>query len=223
MEAVRPTHRHRAPSRRQSLRQRLQLERRSPRPPKSKPERPGSRRVESTSGAQPRPSARSKRSGAQAASDELRRPWQTSRHRPPLGPKDLMASSVSAAGVDGLEWQVAAVRSIVERIGLGPIPIRPALCFTSAEWGLFSRPIHMDGAVIAWAKALIVQIRSGGPLDPRAIDLLARQVGIWTCPRSRSLGRALSRPCWPATRRGEMKSKRIRFRGRLEGLCRCRQ
>ena len=78
--------------------------------------------------------------------------------------------------VEGLGWQVAAVRAVVEPIGFGHIPIRPALCFTDAEWGLFSKPIQMGGAVISWAKALVAQIRTDGPLDPRTIDLLAREL-----------------------------------------------
>jgi hypothetical protein len=78
--------------------------------------------------------------------------------------------------VEGLGWQVAAVRSIVEPIGFGHAPIRPALCFTNAEWGLFSKPIQMDDTVISWAKALVAQIGADGPLDPRTIDLLAREL-----------------------------------------------
>jgi hypothetical protein len=78
--------------------------------------------------------------------------------------------------VEGLGWQVAAVRSIVESIGFGHVAIRPALCFTDAEWGLFSKPIQMDGAAIAWAKALVALIRADGPLDSGTIDLLAREL-----------------------------------------------
>jgi hypothetical protein len=78
--------------------------------------------------------------------------------------------------VDGLGWQVDAVRRVVEPIGFGQVPIRPALCFTDAEWGLFSKPIQMNGALISWAKALISEIRVEGPFDPTTIDLLAREL-----------------------------------------------
>ncbi len=78
--------------------------------------------------------------------------------------------------VEGLGWQVAAVGAVVDRIGFGHVPIRPALCFTDAEWGLFSKPIHMDGAMVAWAKALVAAIRAPGPLEPTTIDLLAREL-----------------------------------------------
>lgn len=78
--------------------------------------------------------------------------------------------------VEKLEWQLDAVRAVVDRIGFGHVPIRPVLCFTDAEWGLFSKPIRMNGALIAWAKALVAEIRTPGPLDPPTIDLLAREL-----------------------------------------------
>lgn len=34
----------------------------------------------------------------------------------------------------------------------------------------------MDGTVISWATALVAEIRVAGPLDPRTIDLLAREL-----------------------------------------------
>ena len=62
--------------------------------------------------------------------------------------------------VEGLDWQVEAVSAVVERIGFGHVPIRPTLCFTDAEWGLFSKPIRMNEATVTWAKALVTEIRA---------------------------------------------------------------
>ncbi len=42
--------------------------------------------------------------------------------------------------VEGLGWQAEAVRAVLERIGFGLVPIRPALCFTDAEWGYSRGP-----------------------------------------------------------------------------------
>jgi hypothetical protein len=78
--------------------------------------------------------------------------------------------------VGGLGWQVDAVRTVVEPIGFGHLPIRSVLCFTDAEWGLFSKPFAIDGVMITWAKALVTAIREPGPVEPAVVDLLARHL-----------------------------------------------
>ena len=78
--------------------------------------------------------------------------------------------------VDALNWQVEGVRAALTPIGFGDAPVHPSICFTNSEWGLFAKPIRMNGIVIAWATNLIDQVRAPGPLDASAIELLARHL-----------------------------------------------
>lgn len=78
--------------------------------------------------------------------------------------------------VGGLTWQVDAVRAVLDPIGFGAVPVHPVLCFTDSDWGLFSRPIRMNGVAVIWAKELIKEIQRPGLLDNAAIDLLAHEL-----------------------------------------------
>lgn len=78
--------------------------------------------------------------------------------------------------IDGLSWQVNAVRAVLEPIGFGAVPVHPVLCFTDSDWGLFSRPIRMNGVTVTWAKELIKEIRRRGSLDRAAVDLPAHEL-----------------------------------------------
>jgi hypothetical protein len=77
--------------------------------------------------------------------------------------------------VDGLTWQIDAVRTALSPIGFGEAPLHPTLCFTNSEWGLFAKPIRMKDVLVTWAGKLVDAIREPGPLDAAAIDLLARE------------------------------------------------
>jgi hypothetical protein len=75
--------------------------------------------------------------------------------------------------VDGLSWQVDAVRAALSPCGFNEVPVQASLCFTNSEWGLFTRPIQMNGVLITWASRLVEAVRQSGPLDAAAIELLA--------------------------------------------------
>ena len=75
--------------------------------------------------------------------------------------------------VEGLSWQVEAVRAALGPSGFNEVPVHASLCFTNSEWGLFARPIQMNGVLIACASSLIEAVRQPGPLDAAAIELLA--------------------------------------------------
>jgi hypothetical protein len=78
--------------------------------------------------------------------------------------------------VDELNWQVEGVRAALTAIGFGDASVHPSICFTNSEWGLFAKPIRMNGVIISWAANLIDQVRAPGPLDASVIKLLARHL-----------------------------------------------
>lgn len=57
--------------------------------------------------------------------------------------------------VDGLDWQVEAVRKIVGELS---VSITPALCFTDSEWGWFAKPFFLKGVFVSAPGALVRQI-----------------------------------------------------------------
>lgn len=75
--------------------------------------------------------------------------------------------------VTGLQWQVDAVRAVLED---DSVPVHPVLCFTDAEWGLFSRPFTLDGVLCTYAKALAQVINAPGPLGPERVVQIAQQL-----------------------------------------------
>lgn len=78
--------------------------------------------------------------------------------------------------IDGLSWQIDAVRKVLSPIGFGDGPMHPSLCFTSSEWGLFAKPIRLKGVLVTWAGKLVDAIREPGSFDAATIDLLAREL-----------------------------------------------
>jgi hypothetical protein len=78
--------------------------------------------------------------------------------------------------VAAMARQVAAVRQ-----ALPPgdeTPIRSALCFSGAEWGLFDQPFMVDDVAVTWAKPLTKVLRQAGPLTPDVIETLERRIGL---------------------------------------------
>lgn len=71
--------------------------------------------------------------------------------------------------VEKMAGQVDVVRGQLDgyfpAIDLDAI-IRPSLCFVEAEWGLFAKPMTLQGVRIFWPKALIPAITEAGPLEP---------------------------------------------------------
>lgn len=61
----------------------------------------------------------------------------------------------------GLGWQVEAVHNALAGLHA---PIHPALCFPVAAWGLFAKPFHHQGVLVAWAKKLAELIVAPGDL-----------------------------------------------------------
>jgi len=78
--------------------------------------------------------------------------------------------------VAGLEWQVQAVRAVLAPVGFSEMPTHPTLCFTNSEWGLFAKPITVDGVLITWPSRLLESIRTPGTFDATTIDMLGREL-----------------------------------------------
>jgi hypothetical protein len=56
-------------------------------------------------------------------------------------------------------------RMVVEKaVGAG-IPVRAALCFTSADLPPFARPFVLDGVLVTWPRALVRTLRRSGSLN----------------------------------------------------------
>lgn len=77
---------------------------------------------------------------------------------------------------DPLHWQVEAVRRVIAPVGFGTLPIRPVICFSQGEWGLFGRPFRIHGVNVTWAKKLCEQVCQPGLLDDGTIDCVARRL-----------------------------------------------
>jgi hypothetical protein len=63
--------------------------------------------------------------------------------------------------VAGLDEQVGAVRAALSAAGMGTVPVRAALCFTTSEWGLLARPFTINGVLVTWASKLAPRILDG--------------------------------------------------------------
>ncbi len=74
----------------------------------------------------------------------------------------------------GLDWQVEAVRAA---LGDLEVPIHPALCFTSSEWGWFARPFRHKGVLVTWPSRLAEMIAEPGPLGPEEVEEVAQRLG----------------------------------------------
>lgn len=85
--------------------------------------------------------------------------------------------------VDGAQRQVAVIESLLEPFaadrGLAAVPVRGALVFIGAEFGLFASPLHVDGVWVGWGKAIRKRLaeQTQGPLPAGDIaKLLARRL-----------------------------------------------
>jgi hypothetical protein len=75
--------------------------------------------------------------------------------------------------IDGLAWQVAAVRHALG--DLGGVPIHPVVCII-AEWPLLPQAFELSGVQVLWPRLLAKSINKPGPLtniDPIANRLAA--------------------------------------------------
>lgn len=74
--------------------------------------------------------------------------------------------------VDGLQWQVDAVRTVLEDEA---IPVHPALSFVGAEWPMFfAKPFQLKGVWISWPGKLADLVLGDGPLAIDEVDRVAR-------------------------------------------------
>jgi len=80
--------------------------------------------------------------------------------------------------VDGTAWQVQAVRSALESVGLADVPIHPVLCFTNSDWGLFSKGITIGGVRVLWGKKLRELVLQPGSLDPDTCVNIAQVLSV---------------------------------------------
>lgn len=77
--------------------------------------------------------------------------------------------------IDGLDRQVAAVRSALDACGHAEVPVHGALCFTTAELPILGT-LTMRGHLIVYRKALAKRLNASGLLAPPAIRTLAREL-----------------------------------------------
>lgn len=78
--------------------------------------------------------------------------------------------------VDGFEWQVAAVRAVLDPMGFGEVPMHPTLLFTESDWGWFAKPIEIKGVRAMWGMKLCELVTQPGPLSAAAVTAIATQL-----------------------------------------------
>ncbi len=91
----------------------------------------------------------------------------------------LVAGRNCTALVAAMGPQVDAVRAALGEAWAW-VPVRPALCFVSAQWDSPARPFDVGGVAVAWPSALAELIRADGP---RGAD--GRPAGGPSAPRRR--------------------------------------
>lgn len=78
--------------------------------------------------------------------------------------------------VENFDWQVAAVRAVLDPMGFGDVPMHPTLLFTQWKKGLFERPLELRGVRAMWTKRLIELVNEQGPLSDDVIRSIATQL-----------------------------------------------
>jgi hypothetical protein len=90
------------------------------------------------------------------------------------GPTQLFVRGCNRTNyLDGMEKQVAAVRTALGRASLGEVPIYPMIVLIGAEWGFPFRPLKVRGVWVGWPKEANRFVGRRGPLSPRAMSRLA--------------------------------------------------
>ena len=77
--------------------------------------------------------------------------------------------------LDGAARLGTAVRRTV---GLS-VPVHPVLCFVGSDWGVLSRPFHVDGVLVTWPRALGKQVQAKGPIGPSVQQLALELDGMF--------------------------------------------
>jgi Nuclease-related domain len=78
--------------------------------------------------------------------------------------------------IDGLDRQVSAVRDALEANSHAGVPVQGVLCFTAAAELPLLGTLKMRGHLLLHSKALAKRLNTSGPLQPPAIDALARSL-----------------------------------------------
>jgi Nuclease-related domain len=87
-------------------------------------------------------------------------------------PKLLIRGRDCTKLIDGLDRQITAVRSALDRDGYEKVPIWGALCFTKADLP-FLRTQKLRGHLLLYRKALAKRLNADGPLQPPVVEQLA--------------------------------------------------
>jgi hypothetical protein len=95
--------------------------------------------------------------------------WFTTDKRLYVGGRDRTKA------VDGLAWQVEAVRVALDE---PDVPVHPALCFIGADWNVFAKPFDQGGVWVTWAKKLAEVIAAAGPLTTAQVTNIAEQLAV---------------------------------------------
>jgi hypothetical protein len=99
---------------------------------------------------------------------EIQTPWFGT-------PKLLIRGRDCTKLIEGLERQMAAVRSALDRCGHQEITMQGALCFTQADLPSL-RTQALRGHLLLYRKALAKRLNADGPLQPPLIGELARHL-----------------------------------------------
>ena len=78
--------------------------------------------------------------------------------------------------IDGMGRQSAAVQSLLEPMGMGNVPVHPALCFVDSEWSRRSDATVIDGVLVLSPDKLASVASQPGGVHPDAINAIATQL-----------------------------------------------
>lgn len=79
--------------------------------------------------------------------------------------------------IDGLEWQISAVRGALSASGHLEVPVLGVLCFTKADFPLLGT-LEIRGHRLLHRRALAKKLNNKGALTPTAIDAVARTLAV---------------------------------------------
>lgn len=96
-------------------------------------------------------------------------------------PKLLIRGRDCTKLIDGLDRQITAVRSALDRDGYEKVPIQGALCFTKADLPLL-RAQKIRGHLLLYPKALTKRLNAEGPLQSAVIEQLASHLAAVLLP-----------------------------------------
>ena len=78
--------------------------------------------------------------------------------------------------IDGMGWQSAAVQSLLEPMGMGTVPVHPALCFVDSEWSRRSDAAVIENVLVLSPNKLASVASQPGGVHSDAINAIATQL-----------------------------------------------